>query len=85
MLCANTITREKLVYAKELTEITPNKSFSNKIKVRVFEGHDAEVVVRYGWKPNIYMSYHLFSHLSKACTRGIADVLLPLFDRTPLY
>ena len=50
---ANTVAREKLVYAKALIEITPDKPLPDSIKVRLSEDHVAEITVKYGWKPDI--------------------------------
>lgn len=39
--------RKILVYAKALIEITHNKPLPSSLEVKLVEGHDVEVVVRY--------------------------------------
>lgn len=52
-LDSNTMARKRMVYDKALIEISSIKPLPSSIKVRVIEGVDAEVIVRYSWTPLI--------------------------------
>jgi len=47
---SSTIGRKRLVYAKALVDISLLKSLPSSITVRIADGVDAEVIVRYNWK-----------------------------------
>lgn len=44
---ANTVAWKRLVYAKALIGITPTKPLPSTLRVCLFDGHDAEIRVRY--------------------------------------
>lgn len=66
MFDANAVASERLVLARALSEITPEKLSPFKFRVGITEGHDANVDVQYSWKPNICSSCQSVGHTVEA-------------------
>lgn len=84
MICFDfdSMARKKLVYAKALVEISPSKPLPSSIRFKISEGVEAEIIVRYGWKPDIRTSCQSFGHLMKSCARS-ASTPIPLENGVP--
>lgn len=59
---SNTVATKWFVYAKALIEISLKRPLRSTLKVRIAEGHDVDVVVRYSWKPDICSSCQSLGH-----------------------
>lgn len=84
---ANTVARDKLIYAKALIEITPEKPLPDTVKVKIADDYIAEIRVRYGWTPDICSTCHSFGHQNSTCSWKPTEknpVPAPFADRTPL-
>jgi hypothetical protein len=74
---SNTVARDRLVYAKALIEISPDKPLPTSIPVQLAVGHVVDVRVRYGWVPDICSTCHSFGHIASACVRSVDPYAAP--------
>jgi hypothetical protein len=74
---SNTVARDKLVFAKALIEITPDKPLPSSIPVQLAVGHVVDVRVRYGWVPDICTSCQSFGHIDADCVRSVVPDAAP--------
>lgn len=79
---ANTVARCRIVYEKDMIEITSNKPLTSKLRVCHIDGHVTAVNVHHSWKPDICAISHSFGHLMTLCKH--CSPFDPLIDRLVL-